>query len=156
MQNSNVLRFHYLTIQSHFSHRGADWLCGGRFLFWKTVGRFRKKRGKTMRARPPSPEPHADENEVQRNIHLKVCACCKTPGAAKKCNGCRQRAYCSKRCQKGDWCTETNARSFGKWLCRRRRLGGGKPRLQQRWKLVVAAVLLLRRQGVQMVGGGCR
>ena len=59
-----------------------------------------------MSARPPSPEPLLEgENEVQRNIRLKVCAYCKTPGATKKCNGCRQRTYCNKRCQKKDWKT---------------------------------------------------
>ena len=42
---------------------------------------------------------------VQRNIRHKVCAYCKTPGATKKCNGCRQRTYCNKRCQKNDWKT---------------------------------------------------
>ena len=45
------------------------------------------------------------ENEVQRNIRLKVCAYCKTPGAIMKCNGCRQWAYCNKRHQKRDWKT---------------------------------------------------
>ena len=59
-----------------------------------------------MSSRPPSPEPPPEgENEVQRNIRLKVCAYCKTPGATKKCNGCRQRTYCNKRCQKKDWKT---------------------------------------------------
>ena len=59
-----------------------------------------------MSARPPSPEPFLEgENEVQRNIRLKVCAYCKVPGATNKCNGCRQRTYCNKRCQKKDWKT---------------------------------------------------
>ena len=59
-----------------------------------------------MSARPPSPDDLLQgENEVQRNIRLKVCAYCKTPGAKKKCNGCRQRTYCDKRCQKKDWKT---------------------------------------------------
>ena len=59
-----------------------------------------------MSARPPSPAPPPEgENEVQRNIRLKVCAYCKTPGATQKCNGCRQRTYCNKRCQKRDWKT---------------------------------------------------
>ena len=60
----------------------------------------------TARTRPPSPEPPPEgENEVQRNIRLKVCAYCKAPGARKKCNGCRQRTYCNKQCQKNDWKT---------------------------------------------------
>lgn len=59
-----------------------------------------------MSARPPSPEPFLEgENEVQRDIRLKVCAYCKAPGARKKCNGCRQRTYCNKECQKKDWKT---------------------------------------------------
>ena len=59
-----------------------------------------------MSARPPSPEPPREgENEVQRNIRLKVCAYCKKPGARLKCNACRQRTYCDKRCQKSDWKT---------------------------------------------------
>ena len=54
----------------------------------------------------PSPDDLLEgENEVQRNIRLKVCAYCKAPGATKKCNGCRQRTYCNKKCQKNDWKT---------------------------------------------------
>ena len=57
-----------------------------------------------MSARPPSPEPPPEgENEVQRNIRLKVCAYCKKPGARLKCKACFQRTYCDKRCQKKDW-----------------------------------------------------
>lgn len=56
-----------------------------------------------MSNRPPSPEPLEDENEVQRNIRLKVCAYCKQPGARLKCKACRQRTYCNKKCQKKDW-----------------------------------------------------
>ena len=57
-----------------------------------------------MSARPPSPDDLFEgENEVQRNIRLKVCAYCKALDATKKCNGCRQRTYCNKRCQKNDW-----------------------------------------------------
>ena len=57
-----------------------------------------------MSARPPSPEPPLEgENEVQRNIRLKVCAYCKAPGARLKCAACRQRTYCDKTCQEGDW-----------------------------------------------------
>ena len=59
-----------------------------------------------MSARPPSPEPPPEgENEVQRNIRLKVCAYCKKPGARLKCKACFQRTYCDKRCQKKDWKT---------------------------------------------------
>ena len=59
-----------------------------------------------MSARPPSPEPPPEgENEVQRNIRLKVCAYCKKPGARLKCKACFQRTYCDKRCQKNDWKT---------------------------------------------------
>ena len=58
-----------------------------------------------MSARPPAPEPPEGENEVQRNIRLKVCAYCKKPGARLKCKACFQRTYCDKRCQKNDWKT---------------------------------------------------
>jgi hypothetical protein len=51
-----------------------------------------------MSARPPPADDFLEgENEVQRNIRLKACAYCKTPGAKKKCNGCRQRTYCNKK-----------------------------------------------------------
>ena len=57
-----------------------------------------------MSTRPPSPEPPPEgENEVQRNIRLKVCAYCKAPGAKMKCKECLQRTYCDKKCQKKDW-----------------------------------------------------
>ena len=49
--------------------------------------------------------PPEDENEVQRNIRLKVCAYCKKPGAMNKCEACLQRTYCDKKCQKKDWKT---------------------------------------------------
>ena len=59
-----------------------------------------------MSARPPFPEPPPEgENEVQRNIRLKVCAYCKKPGARLKCKACFQRTYCDKKCQKKDWKT---------------------------------------------------
>ena len=59
-----------------------------------------------MSARPPSPDDFLEgENEVQRNIRLKVCAYCKKPGARLKCKACFQRTYCDKRCQKKDWKT---------------------------------------------------
>ena len=59
-----------------------------------------------MSARPPPPDDFLEgENEVQRNIRLKVCAYCKKPGARLKCNACRQRTYCDKKCQKNDWKT---------------------------------------------------
>ena len=34
---------------------------------------------------------------------VRVCAYCKKPWARKKCNGCQQRTYCDKKCQKKDW-----------------------------------------------------
>eukprot|EP00729_Bicosta_minor_P024810 gene24810-biopygen31473 len=55
---------------------------------------------------PPPPPPHADhkhETLIQRNLRLKVCAYCKRPGALLKCEGCRQRSYCDRKCQKRDW-----------------------------------------------------
>ena len=55
-------------------------------------------------AAPPHLPPE-DENEVQRNIRLKVCAYCKKPGARLKCEACLQRTYCDKKCQKNDWKT---------------------------------------------------
>ena len=54
---------------------------------------------------PPPHLPPEDENEVQRNIRLKVCAYCKKPGARLKCKACLQRTYCDKKCQKNDWKT---------------------------------------------------
>ena len=53
----------------------------------------------------PSPRsiPPDGENLIQRNLRLKVCAYCKTPGATKKCEACEQRTYCNKKCQKKDW-----------------------------------------------------
>ena len=53
-------------------------------------------------AHPSSALPK-DENVIQRNIRLKVCAYCKTPGAQLKCEACLQRTYCNKKCQKKDW-----------------------------------------------------
>ena len=52
---------------------------------------------------PPYLPPEDEENEVQRNIRLKVCAYCKKPGATNKCEACLQRTYCDKKCQKKDW-----------------------------------------------------
>ena len=54
---------------------------------------------------PPYLPPEDEENEVQRNIRLKVCAYCKKPGAMNKCEACLQRTYCDKKCQKKDWKT---------------------------------------------------
>ena len=56
-------------------------------------------------APPPGEPPEDEENEVQRNIRLKVCAYCKKPGAVNKCEACLQRTYCDKKCQKKDWKT---------------------------------------------------
>lgn len=59
---------------------------------------------------PLPPEPlaspsHAHDHEtlIQYNLRNKVCANCKKPGARLKCEGCRQRRYCDKDCQKKDW-----------------------------------------------------
>eukprot|EP00729_Bicosta_minor_P013106 gene13106-biopygen14215 len=51
---------------------------------------------------PPHPH-HEHETLIQRNLRLKVCAYCKRPGALLKCEGCRQRSYCDRKCQKRDW-----------------------------------------------------
>eukprot|EP00729_Bicosta_minor_P022702 gene22702-biopygen29460 len=51
--------------------------------------------------RPPSPREH--ETLIQYNLRNKVCAYCKRPGARLKCEGCRQRSYCDRKCQKKDW-----------------------------------------------------
>ena len=54
----------------------------------------------------PPPPPHADhehETLIQYNLRNKVCAYCKRPGAHLKCEGCRQRSYCDRKCQKKDW-----------------------------------------------------
>ena len=40
---------------------------------------------------------------IQYNLRNKVCAYCKRPGALLKCEGCRQRSYCDRKCQKRDW-----------------------------------------------------
>ena len=56
--------------------------------------------GATMIPRPLPPER---ENLIQRNLRNKVCAYCKKPGALLKCEGCRQRSYCARGCQKKDW-----------------------------------------------------
>eukprot|EP00729_Bicosta_minor_P022491 gene22491-biopygen729 len=50
---------------------------------------------------PPSSREH--ETLIQYNLRNKVCAYCKRPGALLKCEGCRQRSYCDRRCQKRDW-----------------------------------------------------
>eukprot|EP00729_Bicosta_minor_P017331 gene17331-biopygen7477 len=53
---------------------------------------------------PPPPSPHREhETLIQYNLRNKVCAYCKRPGALLKCEGCRQRSYCDRRCQKRDW-----------------------------------------------------
>eukprot|EP00729_Bicosta_minor_P033011 gene33011-biopygen12776 len=58
---------------------------------------------------PPEPPPistplqHEHETLIQCNLRNKVCAYCKRPGALLKCEGCRQRSYCDRRCQKRDW-----------------------------------------------------
>eukprot|EP00729_Bicosta_minor_P010885 gene10885-biopygen23005 len=54
---------------------------------------------------PPNPPPlhHEHETLIQYNLRNKVCAYCKRPGALLKCEGCRQRSYCDRRCQKKDW-----------------------------------------------------
>eukprot|EP00729_Bicosta_minor_P001968 gene1968-biopygen6026 len=50
---------------------------------------------------PPCPREH--ETLIQYNLRNKVCAYCKRPGARLKCEGCRQRSYCDRKCQKKDW-----------------------------------------------------
>jgi len=52
---------------------------------------------------PPPPSPEEHETLIQYNLRNKVCAYCKRPGARLKCEGCRQRRYCDRRCQKRDW-----------------------------------------------------
>eukprot|EP00729_Bicosta_minor_P032471 gene32471-biopygen20873 len=54
---------------------------------------------------PPRPPPSSREHEtlIQYNLRNKVCAYCKRPGARLKCEGCRQRSYCDRKCQKKDW-----------------------------------------------------
>eukprot|EP00729_Bicosta_minor_P001971 gene1971-biopygen6029 len=54
---------------------------------------------------PPLPSSRNREHEtlIQYNLRNKVCAYCKRPGARLKCEGCRQRSYCDRRCQKKDW-----------------------------------------------------
>eukprot|EP00729_Bicosta_minor_P032612 gene32612-biopygen19391 len=54
---------------------------------------------------PPNPPPlhHEHETLIQYNLRNKVCAYCKRPGARLKCEGCRQRSYCDRKCQKKDW-----------------------------------------------------
>eukprot|EP00729_Bicosta_minor_P013103 gene13103-biopygen14212 len=51
---------------------------------------------------PPLPPPQ-HETLIQYNLRNKVCAYCKRPGALLKCEGCRQRSYCDRKCQKKDW-----------------------------------------------------
>eukprot|EP00729_Bicosta_minor_P032963 gene32963-biopygen3882 len=51
---------------------------------------------------PPLPPPQ-HETLIQYNLRNKVCAYCKRPGARLKCEGCRQRSYCDRKCQKKDW-----------------------------------------------------
>eukprot|EP00729_Bicosta_minor_P012138 gene12138-biopygen30069 len=51
---------------------------------------------------PPPPSPQ-NETLIQYNLRNKVCAYCKRPGALLKCEGCRQRSYCDRKCQKRDW-----------------------------------------------------
>eukprot|EP00729_Bicosta_minor_P009866 gene9866-biopygen25999 len=60
----------------------------------------------SLPAEPPPPPPyayHEHETLIQYNLRNKVCAYCKRPGARLKCEGCRQRSYCDRRCQKKDW-----------------------------------------------------
>eukprot|EP00729_Bicosta_minor_P007499 gene7499-biopygen19922 len=60
----------------------------------------------SLPAEPPLPPPyshHQHETLIQYNLRNKVCAYCKRPGARLKCEGCRQRSYCDRRCQKRDW-----------------------------------------------------
>eukprot|EP00729_Bicosta_minor_P032742 gene32742-biopygen5792 len=54
---------------------------------------------------PPRTPPSSREHEtlIQYNLRVKVCAYCKRPGARLKCEGCRQRSYCDRKCQKKDW-----------------------------------------------------
>eukprot|EP00729_Bicosta_minor_P032586 gene32586-biopygen10500 len=60
----------------------------------------------SLPAQPPPPPPyphHEHETLIQYNLRNKVCAYCKRPGARLKCEGCRQRSYCDRKCQKRDW-----------------------------------------------------
>eukprot|EP00729_Bicosta_minor_P008540 gene8540-biopygen22933 len=60
----------------------------------------------SLPAEPPPPPlyPHREhETLIQYNLRNKVCAYCKRPGALLKCEGCRQRSYCDRKCQKRDW-----------------------------------------------------
>eukprot|EP00729_Bicosta_minor_P007000 gene7000-biopygen5174 len=52
---------------------------------------------------PPAPSACQHETLIQYNLRNKVCAYCKRPGARLKCEGCRQRSYCDRKCQKRDW-----------------------------------------------------
>eukprot|EP00729_Bicosta_minor_P019656 gene19656-biopygen1572 len=57
-----------------------------------------------VREPPPPPSRHREhETLIQYNLRNKVCAYCKRPGALLKCEGCRQRSYCDRKCQKKDW-----------------------------------------------------
>ena len=58
----------------------------------------------SLPAQPPPPlPPPQHETLIQYNLRNKVCAYCKRPGARLKCEGCRQRSYCDRKCQKKDW-----------------------------------------------------
>eukprot|EP00729_Bicosta_minor_P033105 gene33105-biopygen1981 len=58
----------------------------------------------SLPADPPLPPPSLQhETLIQYNLRNKVCAYCKRPGALLKCEGCRQRSYCDRKCQKRDW-----------------------------------------------------
>ena len=48
-------------------------------------------------------DAHAPTPLVEAHPKVTTCAYCKKPGARKKCNGCRQRTYCDKKCQRKDW-----------------------------------------------------
>eukprot|EP00729_Bicosta_minor_P015350 gene15350-biopygen20154 len=52
---------------------------------------------------PPPYRCREHETLIQYNLRIKVCAYCKRPGALLKCEGCRQRSYCDRKCQKKDW-----------------------------------------------------
>eukprot|EP00729_Bicosta_minor_P010055 gene10055-biopygen17001 len=56
-----------------------------------------------QRLPPEPPSPRQRETLIQYNLRNKVCAYCKRPGALLKCEGCRQRSYCDRKCQKRDW-----------------------------------------------------
>eukprot|EP00729_Bicosta_minor_P020177 gene20177-biopygen10446 len=58
----------------------------------------------SLPAEPPTPSRRREhETLIQYNLRNKVCAYCKRPGARLKCEGCRQRSYCDRKCQKRDW-----------------------------------------------------